>query len=306
MKSLTKQKHELADPIIQLNVLNNHTEQIRGLPRFEDRLNAIGLFPLKPTQIDILQVNVGYMCNITCSHCHVDAGPDRKEIMKRETMQMCLDALNYSDIGTVDLTGGAPEMNPDFRWFVEEITRGGRRVIVRSNLSILVANQKFRELPAFFKKHEVIVIASLPCYTMEVTDEQRGDGVFKDSIEALQVLNQLGYGRDDKKLELHLVYNPTGAFLPPAQEELQKTYKYQLKKHFDIDFNNLYTITNMPISRYLDSLIQSGKYESYMDKLVNAFNPSAAFGVMCRDTISVGYDGRLFDWSRINLSGEHC
>jgi len=266
-----------------------------NLPAFEDKLETIGLFPFKPVQIEILQINVGKMCNQTCAHCHVDAGPDRKEIMTKETMGLCLDAIKHSNIQTIDITGGAPEMNPHFQWFVEEVVKLQRKVIVRSNLTILTTNKKFKALPEFFAKHGVVVISSLPCYTAENTDKQRGDGVFEKSIEALKMLNELGYAKDDTGLELHLVYNPLGAFLPPSQEMLQNDYKKILYEDFGVVFNELYTITNLPISRFLDYLIKSEEYKSYMETLVNAFNPSAAFGVMCRNTLSVGWDGYLYD-----------
>ncbi len=295
-KSLKALKNPLADPKKQIAILNNGLFQQKKLPRFEQKLKSIGLLPLKPTQLEILQVNVGYMCNLTCSHCHVDAGPDRKEIMTRETMQYCIEALKKApSIQTVDLTGGAPEMNPDFLWFVEEISRLKRKTIVRSNLTILVANKRFRHYPAFFAKHKVIVIASLPCYTAENTDKQRGNGVFSKSIEALNNLNELGYGKEGTSLELHLVYNPIGPFLPPAQKTLEDDYKKILSTQYGIVFNNLYTITNLPISRFLKYLMVSGNYESYMETLVNAFNPAAAAGVMCRNTLSVSWDGKLYD-----------
>ena len=264
--------------------------------RFEQSLEQNELYPLKPAKLEILQVNLGKMCNQTCAHCHVDAGPDRKEIMSLKTMEHCIEALKKSpSIHTVDLTGGAPEMNPNFRWFVEEISKLNRKIIVRSNLTILVSNPPFSEYPEFFVKHKLIVIASLPCYTAENTDKQRGSGVFKKSIDALRVLNQLGYGLEGSGLEMNLVYNPVGPSLPPDQEKLESDYKRILNEAFDIHFNHLYTITNMPISRFLDHLLQTGRYETYMEKLIHAFNPSAAAGVMCRNTISVGWDGTLYD-----------
>jgi len=292
MKSLKAKGNDLAIASNQVAILENTNGSI---PKFRDKLKDIGLFPLRPAGIEILQINVGYMCNITCEHCHVDAGPDRKEIMTRETMHHCLDAINNSDIRTVDLTGGAPEMNPHFLWFVEELSKRDIQTIVRSNLTILVANKKFRTYPEFFKKHKIIVIASLPCYTEENTDKQRGKGVFNKSIEALKNLNELGYGKKDSGLELDLVFNPVGPSLPSPQDQLENDYKRELKKRFDIEFNNLYTITNLPIGRFLDYLLVIGKYETYMETLVNAFNPAAAFGVMCRNTISVGWQGDLYD-----------
>lgn len=290
-KSLLSRGSELSNSSRQLKVLDASKSKIP----FEDKLDALGLLPFKSTGIDVLQVNLGKMCNQVCEHCHVDAGPDRKEIMTKETMQDCLEAVRKSSISTVDLTGGAPEMNPDFLWFVEELTELNVEVIVRSNLTILTSNKKYREYPDFFKKHRVTVISSLPCYTESNTDSQRGEGVFSKSIEALKVLNSLGYGVEASGLQLHLVYNPGGASLPPAQDKLEDDYKRVLMSDFGISFNSLYTITNLPISRYLDYLLISEKYDQYMDLLIESFNPSAAFGVMCRNTLSVGWDGKLFD-----------
>lgn len=251
--------------------------------------------PLKPSQISILQINLGKMCNQVCKHCHVDAGPDRKEIMTRETMQLCLDALAESTIQVVDLTGGAPEMNPHFRWFVEELSKLGRQVIVRCNLTIILANKKYHDLPEFFKLHGVQVVSSLPYFTASRTDAQRGEGVFEKSIKALQMLNAVGYGQEGSGLILDLVYNPAGAFLPSSQQSLEAEFKRRLQQGYQIVFNNLFAITNLPISRYLDYLITSGNYEGYMEKLVNAFNPAAAANVMCRNTVSVGWEGSLYD-----------
>lgn len=294
LKSLHKRGSSLASPAAQVSILEGHQSQ---LPRFSDKLETIGFYPLKPIDVEILQVNVGYMCDLTCSHCHVDAGPDRKEIMTRETMQYCLNAIKTLNIHTVDITGGAPEMNPHFQWFIEEIRAINKHIdiIVRSNLTILVANKKFRTYPDFFKKHHLTVIASMPCYTQDNVDKQRGNGVFNRSIEALQHLNTLGYGIEGTGLQLHLVYNPGGASLPGDQWGLQADYKRILKADWDIAFNNLYTITNLPISRFLEFLIENDKYDYYMELLVNAFNPLAVTGVMCRNTISVDWQGNVYD-----------
>jgi radical SAM/Cys-rich protein len=295
IKSLKSTGHQLADSAFQLTVLGREVTETLHLPRFHEKLGAAGLFPLRPVAPAVLQINVGKMCNQVCRHCHVDAGPDRKEIMTRETMQYCLDALAQTDIPTVDLTGGAPEMNPDFRWFVGEISKLGRKVLVRCNLTIIVANKKYHDLPEFFKQHGVEVVSSLPFYTADKTDRQRGDGVFEDSIKALKMLNAVGYGQPDSGLVLNLVYNPAGAFLPGAQAGLQTQFKRALLRDHGIVFNDLFAITNIPVSRYLDYLMESGNYAGYMEKLVNAFNPVAAAGVMCRNTISVGWDGGLYD-----------
>ncbi len=295
MKSLHALHHKLSDTDTQIEILEQGVEQKLGLPLFQKKMDDAGLFPLKPTSLDIFQVNLGKMCNQVCKHCHVDAGPDRKEIMTRETMEECLRALAVSDMNTVDMTGGAPEMNPHFRWFVEECRALGKHVIVRCNLTIIVANPKYHDLPEFYRKHNVEVVSSLPFYNADKTDRQRGTGVFKDSVRALKMLNEVGYGQEGTGLMLNLVYNPSGAFLPASQESLKRQFKRALKNEFDIEFNDLYAITNIPISRYLDYLISSGNFEGYMEKLVNSFNPVAAQGVMCRNTLSVSWDGYLFD-----------
>lgn len=294
LKSLKKREHELANIQNQLNELGDVVNRINE-DTFSKRLGGIGLYPLKPTQIDVFQINMGKMCNQVCSHCHVDAGPDRKEIMTKEILQDCLDAIERSNIKTVDLTGGAPEMNPNFRWFVKEAYKLGCKIMVRCNLTIIVANKKYHDLPSFFKAHEVEVVSSLPFYNAKKTDSQRGDGVFDRSIKALQMLNDVGYGKQGTGLTLNLVYNPSGAFMPPSQEGLERQFKRKLKKDFEVEFNNLFAITNIPISRFLDFLIASGNFDGYMERLIEAFNPSAVEGVMCRNTISIGWDGYLYD-----------
>lgn len=292
MKTLKAVQNDLANPLVQLQFLEKSISQ---LPSFGEKLADASLYPLEARGIEILQVNVGKMCNQTCTHCHVDAGPDRKEIMTRETMKECLSAISSSQIETVDITGGAPEMNPDFRWFVEKISRVGRRIMVRSNLTILTVNGKYRKLPDFFAEHSAALVSSLPCYTAENTDSQRGKGVFERSIEALRMLNGVGYGHPGSGLELNLVYNPLGASLPPRQDKLEADYKRVLGDTYGILFNNLFCLTNMPISRFLDSLLKDGQYDRYMQALVENFNPAAARGLMCRNTLSVGWDGTLYD-----------
>jgi radical SAM/Cys-rich protein len=202
---------------------------------------------------------------------------------------------NHPSLKTVDITGGAPEMNPLFRWFVEEIKKLDKHIIVRCNLTIIVANKNYHDLPQFYKQHDIELVSSLPFYTKDRTDRQRGDGVFEDSVRALKMLNEVGYGREGAALPLNLVYNPAGAFLPASQAALEKEYKEHLMNDFGIFFNNLFTITNLPVSRYLDYLLQTGNYEKYMEKLAAAFNPVAAANVMCRNTISVSWDGYLYD-----------
>ena len=236
------------------------------------------------------------MCNQVCKHCHVDAGPDRKEIMTKATMQECIEVIASNNIHTLDLTGGAPEMNPNFRWFVESaVAAGVKEVIVRSNLTIILANPKYHDLPEFFAKNRVRVASSLPYYQRGKTDRQRGDGVFDKSIKALQMLNKVGYANPETGLFLDLVYNPSGAFLPGDQDQLQMEFKSALKEDFDIEFNNLFAITNLPISRFLDYLVASENYEDYMEKLVGAFNPLAVDGLMCKNTVSIDWKGYMYD-----------
>ncbi len=295
MKSLKSRKNQLSETERQLAILNGKLFQ-EELPTFKEKIAQIGEPILKPNQIEILQINLGYMCNQVCKHCHVDAGPDRKEIMSKEHLQKSMEILQKHEISTVDLTGGAPEMNPHFRWFVEKAYEiGVKEIIVRSNLTIILANKKYRDLPDFFKKHKVHLVSSLPFYEKKKTDAQRGEGVFDKSIQALKMLNDVGYGNKESGLLLDLVYNPVGAFLPGNQLELEAEYKRKLKADFNIDFNSLFTITNLPISRYLDYLLASDNFEDYMEKLVEAFNPSALNGVMCKNTLSVDWEGYLYD-----------
>jgi len=296
LKSLKKRENELANAHRQLEILSNGIFQNGELRKFSTQLEAQNQFPLRPKTLEILQINVGYICNQVCAHCHVDAGPDRKEIMIRETMQLCLDVIKQTGAHTLDLTGGAPEMNPDFRWFVEEATKVGiKEVIVRSNLTIITANKKYHDLPEFFKKHKVHIISSMPHWTEGKTDKQRGDGVFNASIKALKMLNAVGYGMPESELKLDLVYNPSGAFLPGNQTALEADFKKALLSNFEIQFHNLFSITNLPISRFLDYLIASENYEDYMYNLVEAFNPAAVNNVMCTNTLSVSWDGWLYD-----------
>lgn len=296
IKSLKARKHELSSPDEQLKFLSNGIFGDEGLPSFKQSLAKVNAHPLRAGALEILQVNLGYMCNQVCKHCHVDAGPDRKEIMTRENMGIIIDMVKRLPGITVDLTGGAPEMNPDFRWFVTQLNEAGAgEIIVRSNLTIIRANKKYYELPAFFKENGVRVVSSLPFYSKDKTDRQRGDGVFSKSIEALIMLNSEGYGKEGSGLILDLVYNPSGAFLPAPQEDLERDFKAELQEHFGIEFNSLLALTNLPISRFLEYLIASDNYEDYMDSLVMAFNPAAVMGVMCRNTISIDYDGYLYD-----------
>lgn len=262
--------------------------------RFDDRVAAAGLAPLAATGIEIFQINVGKFCNQTCRHCHVDAGPERTEQMTRETAELCIRALAATDIPTLDITGGAPELNPHFRWLVQEARALGRHVMDRCNLSILLVKPQ-EELAEFLAEQRVEIVASLPYFRPAQADAQRGDGIFDKSITALRKLNALGYGVEGSGLTLNLVHNPVGAFLPPAQQSIEAQFKRELARQHGIVFNHLYTITNMPISRFLEFLLVSGNFEGYMERLANAFNPAAAQAVMCRNTISVGWDGVLYD-----------
>ena len=296
LQSLRKRQSPLAQTERQLNLLEGGIFTEEDAPRFEERILATLKAPLRSKQLDILQVNLGYMCNQVCTHCHVDAGPDRKEIMTINTMEHCLKAIKSSKVKTLDLTGGAPEMNPNFRWFVTQAKACGvDEIIVRSNLTIIVANKKYHDLHDFFAKHGVHVVNSMPHWTEEKTDRQRGSGVFNDSIKALKMLNDVGYGQAQSGLKLDLVYNPSGAFLPGDQNALSAEFKQRLDRSFGIQFNDLFALTNLPISRFLDYLIASENYDDYMWALVDAYNPAAAQAVMCTNTLSVSWDGHLYD-----------
>jgi radical SAM/Cys-rich protein len=254
--------------------------------------NSLSLRRARP---EILQVNAGKLCNLTCMHCHVNAGPKRKEIMTRETVDRITDWLAKTDIPIVDLTGGAPEMIPDFRYFIERVKKLGpsRHVIDRCNLTIL-RETGYEDLSEFLAINHVEIIASMPCYSPENVNAQRGEGVFEGSIAALRLLNSLGYGMN-LELPLHLVYNPLGPFLPPPQEKLEADFKRQLDAHFGIVFNKLYTITNLPIGRFASYLQHNGKLEEYIQLLIDAFNPATIGGLMCRNTISVSWRGEVYD-----------
>ncbi len=288
MTSLLQRAHPLADTAKQRQTLES-----ASVPRFGAAMAPYGMSPLRPTGIASFQMNVGKLCNQTCRHCHVDAGPDRREIMPANIVEACLAALAATDIPRLDITGGAPELHPQFRDIVARARALGRHVMDRCNLTILLV-PKYQDLPEFLAAHRVEVIASLPAYNARQTDSQRGTGVFEGSLAALRALNAVGYGRDPE-LVLNLMTNPVGAFLPAPQSALEADWKRQLGQRHGIEFNRLFTITNMPISRFLDYLLASGNYEGYMERLVNAFNPRAAAGVMCRNTISVGWDGTLYD-----------
>jgi radical SAM/Cys-rich protein len=287
---MVQQGNLLAAASEQLRILQSVS---RHLP-FERALAAAGLAPLQASGIQVLQVNVGRVCNQTCVHCHVDAGPDRRESMSREIADACLRVLDEAGIPTLDITGGAPEMNPSFRHLVADASRRGRHVIDRSNLTILEA-PAYRDLPEFLAGHRVEIVASLPCYSAKNVDAQRGGGVFDQSIAALRRLNAAGYGQPDNGLMLTLVYNPGGPSLPPPQAKLEADYKRELETSYGVLFNRLFTLTNLPIGRFLHSLVQNGQYDAYMQRLVEAFNPATVEGVMCQTTLSVEWNGRLHD-----------
>jgi len=267
---------------------------VQLMNRFAEKLGVHSL-SLRRVRPEILQVNVGKLCNLTCVHCHVNSGPKRKEIMTHETIHRVIQWLAKTQIPTVDLTGGAPEMIPDFRFFIDEVKRlqPPRHIIDRCNLTILL-EPGYEDLGEFLARNRVEIVASMPCYSAKNVDAQRGEGVFEGSIAALQLLNSLGYGLDPE-LPLHLVYNPVGAFLPPSQDELEADYKRELKKHFGIVFNNLYALTNLPIGRFASYLRHNNKLDEYMELLIRAFNPATIDGLMCRNTISVGWRGEVYD-----------
>ncbi|MBI1882772.1 MAG: arsenosugar biosynthesis radical SAM protein ArsS [Chlamydiae bacterium] len=261
---------------------------------FDQKLTALGV-KLKKGKLHILQVNVGKLCNLACVHCHVEAGPSKKkENMTSATAEAVVRLMDQACFETLDITGGAPELNPHFKYLIKEGRRKNLHVIDRCNLTVFFEHG-MEDIPDFLAQHQVEVIASLPCYSKENVDEQRGRGTFAKSIEALQWLNRLGYGRPESGLALNLVYNPVGPHLPPSQAELEADYKKRLRDDFGIAFNQLYTITNMPITRYAKYLKALSHYESYIELLINSFNPGTLGELMCRDTLSVGWDGRIYD-----------
>ncbi len=294
-KSLKKRESSFSDVAFQLRVLNQQMPHGNHLDSFKDKLKDLGYAVLTPVKIETFQLNIGKLCNQTCAHCHVDAGPDRQENMTKETLDKCLEIIKLYKFPKVDITGGAPEMNPHFRWFVEQCSLLGIEVMNRCNLTIIQSNKKYADLPAFFANHKVHVISSLPYFSKSRTDSQRGEGVFEDSILALQKLNEVGYGVLGSGLILDLVYNPSGAFLPGNESSLEGEFKRQLDRKYGIKFNNLFAITNLPISRFLEYLVISGNYEEYMLTLINAFNPATINGLMCRNTISISWDGYIYD-----------
>ncbi|HKP63632.1 MAG TPA: arsenosugar biosynthesis radical SAM (seleno)protein ArsS [Polyangiales bacterium] len=289
LPTLQRREHALASAAVQLGMLH----ALQPAESFAGTVARVSPGAMHARSPSILQLNVGKRCNQTCRHCHVDAGPDRREVMSDAVLAAALGLLERAAISTLDITGGAPELHPRFREIVERARARGVHVIDRCNLTILRA-PNYADLPEFFARHEVEVVASLPWWRDRETDAQRGDGVFEDSIAALRRLNQVGYGVDPS-LVLTLVSNPSGAFLPPRQAALERDYRRELDRRYGVQFSRLYTITNMPVSRYLEWLADTGQLQSYMQKLVAAFNPAALEGLMCKSTLSVGWDGRLYD-----------
>ncbi len=275
------------------NYTNLHQEMLQKF-NFNHHLESQGIALLRKP-LSTLQINVGKLCNQACHHCHVDASPKRTEQMSRETAERLMELLaGAADVDTVDITGGAPELNANFRYLVKESTRLGKYVMDRCNLTVLLEPGQ-ETLAEFLAEHRVEIVASLPCYLSENVNKQRGDGVFEKSIEALQLLNSVGYGKPNTGLKLNLVYNPVGGSLPPPQAGLEAAYKERLKAHYDIEFNNLFTITNMPISRFAQQLKREGQLDDYMATLTQAFNPSTVDDLMCRSLISVSWQGDLYD-----------
>ena len=252
-------------------------------------------FPaIRRGKLDTLQVNLGYRCNQSCLHCHVNAGPKRKEVMSRDNIDVVLQFLIENKIAKLDLTGGAPELNPDFRYLVEQARKHNVHVIDRCNLSILFEDGQ-QHLAAFLANHQVEVVASLPCYQKENVDAQRGNGVYLKSMLAMRLLNEHGYGKPGSGLILNLMYNPGGAYLPPAQQQLEADYKRELHSRFGIEFNHLYTLTNMPIQRFGSTLISKGEFEDYMALLKQSFSPANLETVMCRNLVSIDWQGFVYD-----------
>jgi radical SAM/Cys-rich protein len=277
-----------------------------GIQPFAEKIGEAGCSPLKSNvAIKTLQVNIGKTCNLMCRHCHVEAGSHRTESMTRDTMSCCLQVLADNDIQIIDVTGGAPELNPHLPWLISGARSLGRHVMVRTNLVVLEMPE-YAHLPEFYAGQGVEINASLPYYSERDTDRQRGPGVFAASIRALSRLNELGYARAGGRLKLNLVYNPGGAFLPPAQQAVETDYRRVLLDRYGISFNSLFTLTNCPVGRFFTFLHDSGNLQRYMERLASAFNPATVPQVMCRDMLSVGWDGRLYDCDFNQMLGLQC
>lgn len=295
--SLKYRREPLAEPGEQFDVLNalEFDAGPSGTGDFDADLKAAGWPDLTPAALDVFQINVGKLCNMTCRHCHVDSGPDRTdENMDRATIDACLRAIDISGAHTVDLTGGAPELNPHFKYLVDACVERGKRVIDRCNLTILTT-RRFADLPSWFAERGVDVVCSLPHYRKLGTDAQRGSGTYEKSIDALRRLNEVGYGKGDPRLQLTLVTNPVGAFLAGSQASLEAEWRGALDRNHNVSFDRLIALNNMPMSRYLEWLLEKDLVEEYMERLVTAFNPATIVGLMCRNTLSVSWDGYLYD-----------
>jgi radical SAM/Cys-rich protein len=274
----------------QLRILS----QINDIPSLAQKIREINMFPLCAKGIDILQINTGRCCNLSCRHCHVDAGPHRTEVMSRPVLDKCLEILSSFPISTIDITGGSPEMNPHLEWFIGEASQLNRRLIVRSNLTLLLT-ESYRHFMDVFAKNKVEIVTSLPDYLEAKSDRQRGAGTFHKVIEALRELNSMGYGMKNSGLCIDIVHNPVGAYLPGSQAALEHEYHERLEVEQGVHFNQLFCLTNIPIGRYLDYLIASGNFDDYLSELCQSFNPDAVKNVMCLTTLSAGWDGSLYD-----------
>ena len=294
--SLLRRRSPLSSPDRQLQDLREIDLANTTQPQeFPSALTSCDRFPLTPTPLEIFQINIGKLCNMTCRHCHVDAGPDRtRENMDRATIEACLAALDRTQAHTVDITGGAPELNPHFRYLVDECAKRGKHIIDRCNLTVLLL-PKMEDLPEWLAERNVEIVCSLPHYRQRNTDRQRGDGTYEKSIVALKRLNQAGYGRGNPQQRLTLMTNPVGAFLARDQQQAEGEWKRGLERNHGVTFDRLIALNNMPISRFLEWLEESGNLQGYMELLVNSFNPAAVEGLMCRNTVSIGWDGRIFD-----------
>lgn len=284
-----------------------HLDNLKTIKPFLERIKEVNdTSPLKSNNsVKTLQMNIGKVCNLSCKHCHVEAGPHRIESMSQDTMAKCLQIMEENQIPTLDITGGAPELNPNFPWLVEEATHLKLQVIVRTNLTVLDL-KNYAYLSELYAEQKVELVSSLPYYTQKDADRQRGDGVFQTSIKVLARLNELGFGQEHSDLKVNLVYNPGGAFLPPAQKSIEADYRRALLKQHDIRFNNLYTITNVPVGRYLTFLHESGNLQRYMERLESGFNAATINQVMCRDQLSVSWDGYLYDCDFNQMLGLNC
>jgi radical SAM/Cys-rich protein len=270
-------------------------ENVDNIPFFAKKLQEINAFPLMSNdKLQTMQMNICRICNLSCKHCHVEAGPHRTEVMPRSVMERGLELMMECDIPDLDITGGCPELNPDFEWLIEQTVKYKRDTMVRTNLTIL-DDERFRHLPEFFAENNITISCSLPYYTAKNTDVVRGNGVFETSVKVIQRLNELGYGKEGTGLALNLVYNPGGAFMPAVQKNIEADYRQALASQFGVHFTQLFTIGNFPVGRFLSFLKQSGNLKRYMEKLDASFNSATVLGVMCLNQISLSWDGYLYD-----------